>query len=158
MGGLPPGAGRAARTGPGGPSRALLPAAGALPGAWEGPGPAPAPSGSPHVSSIKGGQAARTGAQRGLGPLPGPIPAAMGRQQPQTAVKAPALTFLPQILDELHVPELLEHAAEELGLQGGPGGAQRGRGGTMRASGAGHSRLCFAPPPQTAGYWPARLC
>lgn len=54
-----------------------------------------------------------------------------GGQQPQP--QASAHTFFPQVLDELHAPELLEHAAEELGLRAGRGGRSGGRGGIMEA-------------------------
>lgn len=52
-----------------------------------------------------------------------------GVRQPQP--QASAHTFFPQVLDELHVPELLEDTTKELSLQTEAGRAQRRRGGIM---------------------------
>lgn len=66
--------------------------------------------------------------------------------------------FFSQVLDELDVAELLEDAAEELGLQAGREQRWSDRAGIMGRVQAAHSRLCFAPPPRRAYCWLVRLC
>ena len=136
-------------------------------GGWGGPGAGVADA-QPHVVALIAGlgrapprpQPSLAGA---LGPRAGAARALAGPGRPQGGSAAPRgsisrYSLLPQILDELHAAELLKDAAEELSLQAAPGRGSGGGGGGMGRCTTPDSRLCCAPPPQTACYWQARRC